>query len=87
MNFNLGHILIAGSITFATINFVHLFSNVFLQMAGLLAAAICLYYLVVDYQDKKSAQENVKLYAAYISFMNFIWVLHVIYIVIGFFVK
>lgn len=76
----LGHILVAGSITLLSINFVNWFDNVFLQTAGLLAAAVCLYYLTLDYKAK---EDHKKLYAAYIGLLNFVWCAHLVYVVLG----
>ena len=81
----LGHILVAGSVILITINFVNWFNgNIFLQTAGLLAAAVCLYYLTLDYKTKKVHKA---LYAAYIGLLNFIWCLHLVYVVLGVFVN
>jgi|GEM_PF-2919198 len=81
----LGHILVAGSITLISINCVNWFNgNIFLQTAGLLAAAVCLYYLTLDY---KSKDEHKTLYALYIGLLNFIWCLHLVYVVLGVFVN
>lgn len=82
----LGHILITGSITLLCINCVNWFDNIFLQAAGLLAAAVCLYYLTLDYQDKKDGEHS-KLYAAYIGLLNVVWCVHVIYVVLGVIVR